>query len=107
PSLSTIFTLLLHAALPISIRSCILSIFDSMPNFKAVRRKIKYRFLYFFVKSLILISNWMPRRVWLSFCGTLGKAAYTLAKKSKQQTLKHLTLAFKEEKSPKEIRTIA
>src|SRR5690606_12158614 len=32
---------------------------------------------------------------------------YTLAKKSKQQTLKHLTLALKEEKSPKEIRTIA
>jgi Kdo2-lipid IVA lauroyltransferase/acyltransferase len=78
-----------------------------MPTLRKIRKRIKYRFIYFFVKFLIAISNWMPRTAWLTFCGSLGKLAYALAVKSKARTIKHLTLAFGKEKSAEEIRKIS
>jgi KDO2-lipid IV(A) lauroyltransferase len=78
-----------------------------MSKFKAIRRTIKYRVIYLLVKFLITISNWMPRSLWLKFCGTLGNIAYLLAVKSKAQTIKHLTMAFRDEKSKQEIEKIA
>jgi Kdo2-lipid IVA lauroyltransferase/acyltransferase len=78
-----------------------------MASIRSIRKKVKYRLIYVLVKSLIQISNWMPRKTWLTFCGNLGKLAYALAVKSKERTIKHLTLAFGEEKSSEEIKTIA
>lgn len=46
----------------------------------------------------------MPRQSWLTFCGALGVIAYGLAKKSKAQTIKHLTLVFGSEKDAAEIK---
>jgi Kdo2-lipid IVA lauroyltransferase/acyltransferase len=78
-----------------------------MPIFRTMRKRVKYRLIYYFVKFLIRISNWMPRTVWLAFCGTLGDVAYTFAVKSKARTIKHLTMAFGQEKSAEEIRKIS
>lgn len=78
-----------------------------MAFFRPIRKKIKYTLIYVLVKFLISISNWMPRSAWLAFCGGLGKVAYALASKSKARTIKHLTLAFGDEKSPEEIKEIA
>jgi Kdo2-lipid IVA lauroyltransferase/acyltransferase len=78
-----------------------------MGRFKKVRKRIKYAFIYYLVKFLISIANRMPRMMWLGFCGSLGKIAYALAKKSKARTLEHLTMAFGTEKSPEEIKKIS
>lgn len=78
-----------------------------MAFFRPIRKKIKYTFIYMLVKFLISISNWMSRKTWLSFCGRLGGIAYALASKSKARTIKHLTMALGNEKSPEEIQMIA
>jgi Kdo2-lipid IVA lauroyltransferase/acyltransferase len=78
-----------------------------MPTLRTVRKKTKYLLIYLLVKLLIGISNWMPRTAWLAFCGALGKTAYFFAEKSKARTIKHLTLAFGDEKSSEEIKQIS
>jgi KDO2-lipid IV(A) lauroyltransferase len=74
-----------------------------MPTFKSLRRKVKYRLVYFLVKFLITISNLMPRSAWLAFCGGLGKIAGWFAVKSRTLAVRHLTMAFGEEKTSTEI----
>lgn len=45
----------------------------------------------------------MPRKMWLSFCGFLGKVAYAFSPKPRERAIIHLGLAFGREKSPREI----
>ncbi len=71
------------------------------------RKKIKYSLIYFLVKFLIAISNWMPRKVWLSFCGSLGKMMGMLLKRYRQLAIVHLTMVFGKEKSQTEIKELA
>lgn len=78
-----------------------------MPTFKSLKRKVKYRLIYFLVKFLIAISNWMPRTTWLTFCGWLGKIAGRFAVKSRALAVQHLTLAFGKEKTADEIDKIS
>lgn len=78
-----------------------------MGSFKKIRRKIRYAIVYRFVQFLIFISNNMPRIAWLKFCGFLGRLAYHFASETRHLTLRHLTLAFKEEKSEQEIKELA
>jgi Kdo2-lipid IVA lauroyltransferase/acyltransferase len=78
-----------------------------MSSFRKVRKKIKYRLIYFFVKFLINVSNLMSRAAWLSFCGFLGKVAYVFAAKSRARTRRNLKLAFGNEKAPGEIEKIS
>jgi Kdo2-lipid IVA lauroyltransferase/acyltransferase len=61
-------------------------------------RYIRYTLLYWFVLFLVNISNIMPRRMWLSFCGVLGRLAYTFAAETRKLTIKHLSLAFPEKR---------
>ncbi|MBL7870535.1 MAG: lysophospholipid acyltransferase family protein [Cyclobacteriaceae bacterium] len=70
---------------------------------RPLQKRIKYSALYFFVRFLIFFSNLLPRKVWLSFCGWLGKIAYSFSPKPRERTIYHLGLAFGEEKSTKEI----
>lgn len=74
---------------------------------RSVYKKIKYFFLYLFVRSMLSISNFFPRTWWLTFCGSLGKIAFVLFPKFKTITIHHLTLAYKQEKSANEIRDLA
>lgn len=74
----------------------------SMEN-RPLRKEIKYSLIYYFVRFLILVSNLMPRKVWLAFCGGLGRLAWFFSKQSRTRSIHHLTLAFGGVKSPGEI----
>jgi len=76
-----------------------------MSAFKEFRRKIRYQLVYWLVKSLINISNFIPRKAWLRFCGRLGLIAYRFAHKTRELALRHLALAFKE-KTPDQIKAL-
>ncbi|SKC49295.1 lysophospholipid acyltransferase family protein [Ohtaekwangia koreensis] len=78
-----------------------------MHGAKKIRRKIRYTIVYRFVQFLIFISNRMPRVAWLKFCGFLGKVAYVFASHTRKLTHRHLTLAFKKEKSAEEIKRLS
>ncbi|MBP9927349.1 MAG: lysophospholipid acyltransferase family protein [Cyclobacteriaceae bacterium] len=66
-------------------------------------KRIKYSSLYIFIQFLIFSSNLLPRKVWLVFCGGLGKLAYIFSPKPRKRTIYHLGLAFGKEKSTQEI----
>jgi Kdo2-lipid IVA lauroyltransferase/acyltransferase len=70
---------------------------------RPLQKRIKYSALYFFIRFLIFFSNLLPRKLWLSFCGWLGKIAYAVSPKPRERTIYHLGLAFSGEKSTKEI----
>ncbi|HOX83549.1 MAG TPA: lysophospholipid acyltransferase family protein [Chryseolinea sp.] len=74
---------------------------------KKFRRKVKYSLIYFLVKFLVKISNWIPRKAWLSFCGGLGKFIGLLFNQYRQMAITHLTMAFGKEKSKEEIKKLA
>jgi KDO2-lipid IV(A) lauroyltransferase len=67
------------------------------------KKRIKYTSLYYFIRFLIFVSNLLPRKVWLAFCGWLGSLAYHFSPKPRERTIYHLGLAFGREKSPREI----
>jgi Kdo2-lipid IVA lauroyltransferase/acyltransferase len=73
---------------------------------KKKRRKIRYRLVYGLVKSLIRLSNIIPRQTWLMFCGMLGAIAYYFASETRKLTIRHLGMAFPE-KTSKEIIQLA
>jgi KDO2-lipid IV(A) lauroyltransferase len=77
-----------------------------MSSGKAIRRSVRYTLLYWLVRFLISISWILPRKLWLSVCGSLGKIAYYFAGKTRALTIQHLGLAFPE-KGPSEIRRLA
>ncbi len=70
---------------------------------RPLQKRIKYSALYYFIRFLIFFSNLLPRKLWLSFCGLLGKIAYAVSPKPRERTIYHLGLAFSSEKSTKEI----
>jgi KDO2-lipid IV(A) lauroyltransferase len=74
---------------------------------RPLKKRIKYTSLYFFIRFLIFASNALPRRVWLGFCGRLGKIAYAVSPKPRERVIYHLGLAFGNEKSPREILTLS
>ncbi len=78
-----------------------------MPTFKQVKRKIKYSLIYYAVKGLIAAANRVPRKTWLTFCGGLGSFAGWCAVGQRKLAVKHLTIAFGNEKTPKEIRKLS
>jgi Kdo2-lipid IVA lauroyltransferase/acyltransferase len=70
---------------------------------RPLRKEIKYTSLYYFIRFLIFTSNLLPRKLWLAFCGFLGKLAYVFSPQPRERTIFHLGLAFGREKSAREI----
>src|SRR5688572_15406973 len=70
-------------------------------------KKLKYFFLYWFVRTMLTVSNYVPRTWWLAFCGWLGRVAFLLLPKFKKVAVIHLGLAYRQEKSAKEIYKLA
>jgi Kdo2-lipid IVA lauroyltransferase/acyltransferase len=70
---------------------------------RPLQKRIKYSALYYFIRFLIFFSNLLPRKLWLGFCGWLGKIAYAVSPKPRERTIYHLGLAFSSKKSTKEI----
>jgi len=78
-----------------------------MSKSKKIRRKIRYSLVYRVVQCFIFISNTISRITWLKFCGWLGRVSYSFARNSRKLVLEHLTLAFANEKSEKEIKNLS
>lgn len=74
---------------------------------KKTRRKVRYSVVYRFVRFLIALSVAMPRVAWLRFCGFLGKVAYYFATETRTLTQRHLSIAYKNEKTASEIKKLS
>jgi KDO2-lipid IV(A) lauroyltransferase len=74
---------------------------------RPLSKRFKYTSLYWFVRALIFFSNIMPRTWWLSFCGWLGKLAYSFSPKARERTVIHLGIAYGKTKSAKEILSLS
>lgn len=70
---------------------------------RPLHKRIKYTAFYFFIRFLIFVSNLLPRTLWLSFCGWLGRLAYDVSPKPRERAIRHLGLAFGKEKTAQEI----
>lgn len=68
-----------------------------------LRKRLKYSILYYFVRFLIFVSNVIPRRLWLWFCGLLGRIAYSIAAQTRELIQLHLGLAYSRELSMREV----
>lgn len=77
-----------------------------MSQFRKFRKKAKYQLVYWFVKSLIFISNVPSRKAWLNFCAWLATVFFTFSKKTTQLVQHHLMMAFPE-KSAENIVTLS
>jgi len=73
---------------------------------RPIGKEIKYTALYWFVRFLIFVSNKMPRKWWLAFCGSLGKLAYAFLPRNRELAMVHLGMVYSREKSPNEIKAI-
>jgi KDO2-lipid IV(A) lauroyltransferase len=70
---------------------------------RPLSKRIKYGALYWLVRSLIFIANVFPRKLWLKFCGFLGRLAYIIVADARRKTIAHLRFAYGKEKSEREI----
>jgi KDO2-lipid IV(A) lauroyltransferase len=70
---------------------------------KRIRRWLVYIFVLFFVKVLRSVDRLTAIRLTL----LIGRIAFCLAKGARNRTIRHLTWAFGNEKSPEEIRSLA
>jgi Kdo2-lipid IVA lauroyltransferase/acyltransferase len=77
-----------------------------MAKTKRLRRKVRYNLVYGLIRSMIWISNVIPRSMWLSISGGLGSLAYLFANDTRNLTKKHLKLAFPD-KSDSELKKLA
>lgn len=66
-------------------------------------KRIKYGAIYWLVRSLIFFANAIPRRMWLRFCGFLGKIAYNIVSDARNKTIFNLGFAYSGEKSAREV----
>ena len=74
---------------------------------KRKSKRLKYWSIYVLVSFLLWVSRTLPRSWILASYGALGGLAFQLAKRSKARTIRHLTLAYGDEKSPEEILAMA
>ncbi len=77
-----------------------------MSRSKKLRRKIRYSIVYHFVRSLIALSNRLPRISWLKFCGWLGRVGYRFAGQTRRLVIRHLSVAFGDQLKKSEIRAL-
>ncbi len=70
---------------------------------RPLRKRLKYSILYYFVRFLIIVSNIIPRKLWLWFCGLLGRIAYSFATQTRELIQLHLGLAYSRELSMRDV----
>jgi len=70
---------------------------------KPLGKRIKYGALYWLVRTLIFIANVFPRKLWLKFCGFLGKIAYNIVSDAREKTIVNLGFAYSGQKSAREV----
>ena len=72
-----------------------------------IRRKIYNAVQYYVVYFFVCVFRVLPRRAGIRFAQNLALIFYFFARKHRRNTIKHLTMAFGNEKTEKEIRQIA
>lgn len=78
-----------------------------MSRIKSLRKSIKYSLLIGLIRFILFIVKILPWKWTSYFCAQLGLLAFYLIKKERIKTIKHLTIAYGEEKSDKEIHKMA
>ncbi len=81
-------------------------IFAFMYKVKKYIRTIRYALVYWLVRFFIAISNALPRKAWLSFCGNLGWIAYHVASRTRKLMHTHIQIAFPDFKD-NEVKSLA
>ena len=69
-------------------------------------KRLKYTLLYWLIKSLIFITEKLPRPVVYFVYGGLGSLAYYFAVNPRNRAIKNLTIVFGKEKTSEEIKSI-
>jgi KDO2-lipid IV(A) lauroyltransferase len=72
-----------------------------------LKKSVRHNLAYAGVLTLLAFFRVIPRNVGIFVARTLAMVYYAVAKKQRKNTIRHLTMAFGEEKSEKEIRRIA
>lgn len=72
-----------------------------------IGKKIKNTFIYWTVLFFVKMFRTLPRKLCIYFMRGLARVAFLLVKSEREKTIRHLTLAFGDEKSPKEILSLA
>jgi len=72
-----------------------------------LKKSVRHNIAYFIVFFLIIFFRTIPRRVGMAIGRFLALIFYTVAKKLRKNTIRHLTMAFGDEKTEKEIKWIA
>jgi len=75
--------------------------------FMSIKKSFKNAAEYYSALLLITGIRMMPRRVGIALAKSLAMVYYFFARKHRRNAIRHLTLAFQDEKSDKEIRRIA
>lgn len=70
-------------------------------------KKLKYDLLYLGVKGLIWTACRIPRKLMMSIAGSGAKLVYRLMASEREKTIRHLSIAYGENKSPEEIEKMA
>lgn len=71
------------------------------------KKPAKYLIAYLFMLALIKLIRFVPRRSAMAMTRALAAIYYSLFKKNRVLTIRHLMLAFENEKTDREIRQIA
>lgn len=74
---------------------------------KSLRKRIKRWFVYVFVLLFFRVLRSVNRMTAIRLTLVLGRMAFCLARGARNRTIRHLTWAFGNEKSPEEIKSLA
>jgi KDO2-lipid IV(A) lauroyltransferase len=78
-----------------------------MSNFRTAQKKIKYSLLVVFLRAVLIVIRFMPRKVAMKLFGSLGALAFYVMRQERIKTVNNLTIAYGEEKNRDEIRAMA
>ncbi|MEH0157825.1 lysophospholipid acyltransferase family protein [Limibacter armeniacum] len=70
-------------------------------------KKLKYDVLYVVIKAMIDMICFMPRKSMIRLGGAIGKLVYAVMSGEREKTIRNLTIAYGNEKSPEEIKKMA
>ena len=76
-------------------------------NRKPLGKRLKNWLIYVAVVFVVSLLRSLPRGTAIKTMRFLGSLAFRLAKKEREKTIRHLTWAFGDEKSPQEIESLA
>jgi Kdo2-lipid IVA lauroyltransferase/acyltransferase len=72
-----------------------------------LKKRIKNSLIYYFVVMIAALLRSLPRRTAIALMRGFGGLGFHLARKEREKTIRHLTLAYGHEKSPDEIARLA